>query len=204
MSGLYDKYILPRLIDRVCGQRPIGKQREKVVGRARGTVLEIGIAGGLNLGYYNAEDTDRVVGIDPSNALFDTAQQRADERAIPLETIKASAENMPFENTSFDSVVLTFTLCTIPSVESALAEIHRVLKPNGQLLLAEHGLADEENIARWQNRLSPAWSKIAGGCNLNRPIDRLVQSAGFKGQLQQGFIPGWRPGSYHYWGGLTV
>lgn len=202
--GFYDKHLLPRVVHFTCGLKPALKQREKVVPRAQGTVLEIGIGSGLNIPYYDAQKVSHLMGLDPSAEMWAIAQKNAEEHHIEAEFLEAPAEDIPLEGNSIDTVVMTYTMCTIPDVDRALEEISRVLKPGGQLLFCEHGEAPDENIRRWQQRMNPLWRKLGGGCNLNRPIPRLLQRAGFQSEdLQTMYIPGWKPACFNYWGSAT-
>jgi SAM-dependent methyltransferase len=196
----YDRHILPYLIDLACGIGPVGRQREKVVPQARGRVLEIGIGTGRNIPYYDRSRVSQVVGVDPALRMHHLAEKRIRETGLPVELIGLSAEKLPVADASFDTVVCTYTLCTIPDPLAALAEMKRVLVPGGRLLFSEHGVAPDADVARWQARLQPLWKPLAGGCHLNRDIPLLLQEAGFHTQLQSAYIPGPRVVSYHYWG----
>lgn len=202
--GFYDKYLLPKLVHCACGQNPAMKQREKVVPLAEGLVLEIGIGSGLNIPYYNPEKVDHLWGIDPSREMWAIAARNAKEHHLDAEFIESGAESIPLDDNSADTVVMTYTLCTIPDAGSALHEIKRVLKPGGTLLFCEHGEAPDANIQRWQKRLNPIWNKLGGGCNLNRPIPALLKGAGFlSDDMQAMYIPGWKPACFNYWGSAS-
>ena len=199
--GFYDQYLLPRLVHFTCGLKPAMKQRQKVVPLAYGKVLEIGIGSGLNIPYYDANRVQHLWGLDPSAEMWAIAQKNAAEHHLEAEFIQSGAETIPLASHSADTVVMTYTMCTIPEVEPALAEIRRVLKPGGQLLFCEHGQAPDDDVRRWQNRLNPVWRTLAGGCNLNRPIRDLLEEAGFSSpDLQTMYIPGWKPACFNYWG----
>jgi ubiquinone/menaquinone biosynthesis C-methylase UbiE len=199
--GLYDKYVLPKMVHFACGQKPSMKQREKIIPLAKGAVLEIGIGSGLNIPYYQAHQIDHLWGIDPSRDMWAIAEKNARERHLDAEFIETGAESIPLDNNSADTVVITYTLCTIPDVNSALQEVRRVLKPGGKLLFCEHGEAPDEGIRRWQILVNPIWNRLAGGCNLNRPIPRLLEQSGFRSNdMQTMYIPGWKPASFNYWG----
>ena len=199
--GLYDKYLLPRLVHLTCGQNPTMRQREKVVPLARGKVLEIGIGSGLNIPFYDAQKVDHLWGLDPSVEMWSIAQKKAAEHHIDAEFLQSCAESIPLDNNSADTVVMTYTMCTIPEVHLALDEIRRILKPGGKLIFCEHGKAPDRNIERWQNRVNPIWKMFAGGCNLNRPIPDLLEQSGFKtSDMQTMYLPGWKPASFNYWG----
>ncbi len=176
---IYDKYILPKLTHWVCSHNDVRSQRQKVIPLARGKVLEIGIGSGLNLPFYKADNIDLLWGIDPSKQLLKIAEQTAADLPFNINFICQSGEEIPLANNSVDTIVVTYTLCTIPNVHKALNEMKRVLKPKGILIFCEHGKAPDNNIAKWQNRLNPAWKSIAGGCNLNRNIPGLIKNSGF-------------------------
>ena len=196
----YDRHILPYLIDLACGIGPVGRQREKVVPQARGRVLEIGIGTGRNMPYYDRSRVSQIVGVDPALRMHHLAEKRIRQTGLPVELIGLSAEKLPVADASFDTVVCTYTLCTIPDPLAALAEMKRVLVPGGRLLFSEHGVAPDADVARWQARLQPLWKPLAGGCHLNRDIPLLLKEAGFQTQLESSYIPGPRVVSYHYWG----
>jgi ubiquinone/menaquinone biosynthesis C-methylase UbiE len=199
--GLYDKYLLPKLVHCSCGLKPAMKQREKIIPLAKGRVLEIGIGSGLNIPYYDPHQIDHIWGIDPSRDMWTIAKKNARESHLEVEFIESGAENVPLDNNSADTVVITYTLCTIPDVGSALQEVRRVLKPGGKLLFCEHGEAPDENVRRWQKRVNPFWKVLAGGCNLNRPIPSLLEQSGFtSSDMQTMYIPGWQPACFNYWG----
>jgi ubiquinone/menaquinone biosynthesis C-methylase UbiE len=153
--------------------------RDRTAGAAHGRVVEIGIGSGLNLASYGRE-VKTVYGVDPSAELLAKASQRVANLGFPVYLLEASSEKLPLEDRSFDTVVMTFTLCSIPDVGAALLEIRRVLKPEGELLFAEHGRAPDPDVMHWQDRITPVWKRIGGGCHLNRNIDDLIQSAGFR------------------------
>jgi ubiquinone/menaquinone biosynthesis C-methylase UbiE len=177
--NFYDRRILPHLLHFAMGQAQLRPFRQRVIGAASGEVLEIGLGSGLNLPLYGG-DVRSVVGVEPSAELLAMAKQQAKRAKIPVELLEASAEALPLESGSIDTAVTTWTLCTIPDAARALREVRRVLKPDGVLLFVEHGRAPEPGVARWQDRLDRPWSRIAGGCHLNRPIDHLISEAGFR------------------------
>ena len=200
--GFYADTIVPRLVTCACGTKPILKQREKVVPEARGQVLEIGVGSGHNLPYYRKDQVERIVGIDPCSTSWALAQPRAKTLGVPIEFIEGSAESMPLPDASFDTVLMTYSLCTIPDAQAALHEMRRVLKPNGRLVFCEHGEAPDAAVARWQQRVNPLWRKLLGGCNLNRPITRWITDAGFSiVNLDQMYLPGTpRIAGFNVWG----
>lgn len=203
--GFYDKHILPRFINCACGTKPIMKQRENVVPLATGTVLEIGIGTGLNLPYYDASKVQRVIGLDPSESSWDLAAERARNLDFDLEFIGLPSEQIPLPDASVDSIVVTFSLCTIPDPVAALQGMARVLKPGGNLLFCEHGQAPDANVRKWQDRINPVWRRMAGGCNLNRDIPQLLQAGGFKlSDMHTAYLPGTpRIAGYNVWGTAT-
>ena len=200
--GFYANTIVPRLVTCACGTKPILKQREKVVPEARGQVLEIGMGAGHNLPYYQRDQVERIVGIDPCSTSWGLAQPRAEKLGVPIEFIEGSAESMPLPDAAFDTVLMTYSLCTISDAQAALQEMRRVLKPGGRLVFCEHGEAPDATVARWQQRVNPVWRRLLGGCNLNRPITRWITDAGFCiGKLDQMYLPGTpRIAGFNVWG----
>ena len=200
--SFYDKYILPKFLNCACGSKPINYQREKIVPLAEGTVLDVGIGSGLNIPYYNKSKIKCLYGLDPSIELLNLAKSLAKKNELEIEFLECGAEAIPLPNDSIDTVVITYTLCTIPDTQLSNQEIMRVLKPNGKLLFCEHGLAPDINIAKWQKRINPIWSKIAGGCNLNRDIPNLIRSSGLKIlNMEEMYLPSTpKFAGYNYWG----
>jgi ubiquinone/menaquinone biosynthesis C-methylase UbiE len=199
--GLYDAYILPWITDIVCSGKSITYQRRKVVPLAKGRVLEIGVGSGLNLQFYDSSNVDHIWGLDPSARMRKMAAKRAQNLQFEVDFIGLSGNEIPLEENSVDTVLVTYTMCTIPDLVQALSEMRRVLKPGGELIFCEHGRAPDADIRRWQEQLNPIWKRIGGGCNLNRPIPNLIEQGGFKiNNLETMYIPGWRPASYNYWG----
>lgn len=177
--GIYSKHIFPRLLDWSLGAPEMGKYRRRALEGARGRTLEIGFGTGLNLPWYPEGVTELVV-FDSENMLPELVEERISRSAIPVTRLRLDASGrLPFDDRSFDSVVTTFTLCSIGDLAAALSEVHRVLKPSGGLHFLEHGLSDDRGVARWQDRLNPLQKIVGVGCNMNRPIDRLIREAGF-------------------------
>ena len=198
MMGVYQEHILPHLVNLAMRNRQLAPYRERTIPLAGGRVLEIGVGSGLNLPLYTDRTTE-IVGLDPHPKLLAMASEKP--RSIPSKLIEGSAESIPLDDASVDTVVSTWSLCTIRDVAAALAEIRRVVKPDGQLLFVEHGLAPENSVQRWQNRLTPLWKRFAGGCHLNRPISSLIEDAGFHiAQMQTGYMAGPKPMTFTYEG----
>ena len=202
---MYDKYILPYLLNYTCGQKPFIKQREKIVPLARGKVLEIGIGSGLNLPYLDAARIDSLVGIDPSEELIGLAEKRIDDSMPKIEFIVSKAEDMHFNDDTFDTVLMTYTMCTVDDVSRVLDELKRVLKPDGHLLFCEHGLAPDEKVMAWQNRINHFWPHISGGCNINKNIPHLIKKAGLNILMMDEMYLPKTPKilGYNYWGTAT-
>ena len=200
--GFYDKYILPKFLNCACGTKPINYQREKIVPLAKGIVLDIGIGSGLNIPFYNKSNIDRLYGLDPSEKLLKIAKPLAKKNELEIEFLQCGAESIPLSDQSIDTVLITYTMCTIPDIKLSNSEIMRVLKPEGKLLFCEHGLAPDKNIVKWQRRINPIWNKIAGGCNLNRDIPKLITSSGFKIlNMEEMYLPSTpKFAGYNYWG----
>lgn len=196
--GFYQEHVVPRLVNLAMRNRQLTPFRERTIRLAGGRVLEIGVGSGLNLPLYTDRTTE-ILGLDPHPRLLAMASEKP--RSVPSRLIEGSAESIPLDDASIDTVVSTWSLCTVRDVAAALAEIRRVVKPDGQLLFVEHGLAPENSVQRWQNRLTPLWKGLAGGCHLNRPISCLIENAGFKiAQVQTGYMPGPKPMTFTYEG----
>ncbi len=189
MSNLYERHILPSMIDFVCGLPIFERQREQLVPKASGRVLEIGIGTGRNLPYYHREQIQCLCGVDPG--IHPKARQRAQECGLEITEMALSAEKLPVDNASFDCVVCTFSLCTIPDPEAALSEVRRVLAPGGRMLFVEHGASPDASVRRWQDRITPMWKRIGGGCHLNRNMPSLIEGSGFR---IEGLVAGYQPG----------
>ena len=204
--GLYDKFILPRLIGTACGTKPILKQREKVVPHCEGRVLEIGMGTGHNLDFYDPDKVDMVFGLEPAPDMVKRAKPLAYKAPFDVEFIDLPGEEIPLEDNSVDTVLLTYTLCTIPGTLKAMQNMRRVLKPGGKLLFSEHGRAPDAAVEKWQNRLNGAWGKLFGGCNINRDIPTLIEEGGFKiTDLDQMYVPSTpKIAGYTYWGAAQI
>ena len=200
--GFYDERILPHMINFACGAKPVRKQREKVVPQAEGRILEIGIGSGLNIEFYNPDKVAMVWGLEPSQGMREKARPRIEGAPFPIEWLDLPGEEIPLEDNSADTIVMTYTLCTIPGWKTALKQMRRVLKPGGKLLFSEHGAAPDAGVRRWQDRINPYWMKIGGGCNLNREIPKLLTEGGFNvRQLDTMYVPSMpRVAGFTYWG----
>jgi ubiquinone/menaquinone biosynthesis C-methylase UbiE len=198
----YHDHIVPHLVNLAMRNRLLKAYRERIVRLAEGRVLEIGIGSGMNLPFYTDRATE-VLGLEPHPKLLEMASHKPHRDRTRL--IEGPAESIPLDNASIDAVVTTWTLCSIPDIGSALSEMRRVLRPGGQLLLVEHGLAPDEKVRKWQHRLTPLWKRLAGGCHLDRPIEELVEGAGFRMEhLQAGYMQGPKPMTFMYEGIATL
>jgi len=198
--SFYEDRILPHLINLSMRQRNLVAYRCRVIPAAEGRVLEIGVGSGFNLPLYT-DKARQVIGLDPSPRLLAMARTAAGKAPIPVEFLEGSAEALTLDDQSIDTVVTTWTLCTIPEATRALSEMRRVLAPGGRLLFVEHGRSPDDNVRRWQDRLTPLWKRIGGGCHLNRAIDELIGGAGFRiERLQQGYMKGPKPMTFMYEG----
>ena len=200
--SLYDKYILPRMLNCACSSKPMVYQRQKIVPLAEGDVLEVGIGSGLNLPFYDKSKVNKIWGLDPSKELNRMASKVAAEENLEIDFLISGAEHIPLPDDHVDTILITYTMCTIPEVEQANEEMKRVLKPGGKMIFCEHGKAPDPNIHKWQNRINPLWKKIAGGCNLNRDIPALIKTSGFKLEnLETMYLPSTpKIAGYNYWG----
>ena len=199
--SFYDDRVLPHLINLACGSKPARKQREKVVPLATGDVLEIGFGSGLNLPWYDPAKVRRIWALEPAPGMRKLAQKNIEASGLEVELIDLPGEEIPLDPDSVDSVVITYTLCTIPDVHAALAGVRRVLRPGGRLFYCEHGKAPDAGVHAWQNRLNPAWRRFAGGCNMNRDIPALLNASGFEiEEDNRMYVPGIRALSYNFWG----
>ncbi len=200
--SFYENRVLPHLINLACSSKPVLKQREKVVPQATGRVLEIGMGSGLNIPYYEPDKIELVWGLEPSSGMRRKARSRADAAPFELRWLDLPGEEIPLDNHSADTIVLTYTLCTIPDSMAALKQMRRVLRPGGKLLFSEHGKAPDAAVQKWQDRINPYWKKMAGGCHLNRDIPRLLHEAGFTlGKIETMYVPSTpKFAGFTYWG----
>lgn len=202
--GLYARHVLPRLLEWAMNDRPIMRQRAKVVPLAHGRVLEVGVGSGLNLSFYDKAKVEKVIGLDPSMELNVLARRRAAAAGLDVDWLGLSSEQIPLPDQSIDSIVITYTLCSIPDVASALLEMHRVLKPGASMYFSEHGAAPDASVRRWQDRINPLWGRIAGGCNVNRDVRGMLRGAGFElAEVESLYLPGPRPLTFNTWGRAT-
>lgn len=200
--GFYDEHILPHVINAACGGAPVSKQRQKIVPNAEGRVLEIGMGSGLNIPFYDSNKVEMVWGLEPSEGMRKKARDRVQAAPFDLQWLGLPGEQIPLDDNSADTIVLTYTLCTIPDWKAALQQMRRVLKPGGKLLFSEHGKAPDEAVRRWQDRIDPYWGKISGGCHLNRDIPALLTEGGFKiQQIESMYMPSTpKIAGFTYWG----
>ena len=204
--SLYSKYILPKVLDFCCATKPIRKQREKVVPLCKGIVLEIGSGSGLNFPYYKTSKVKKIFALEPDKEMIELARQETKKSSIEITFLQEYAERISLKDNSVDTILLTYSLCTIPDPISALKEMKRVLRSNGCLVYCEHGMAPESSIRKWQNRLNPINSYFSGGCNLNRNITQLITESGFEIQKSETmYLPGTtKLVGYNYWGTAVI
>jgi len=199
--SFYEQRVLPGMINMACGTRPTRKQREKVVPRAYGDVLEIGFGGGLNLPHYDRDNVRKIFALEPSAGMRRSAARNIAASDLDVELIDLPGEEIPLDDNSVDSVLVTYTLCTIPDAITALQGMRRVLKPGGHLFFCEHGKAPDAAVRKWQDRLNSGWRFFAGGCNMNRNIPVLLRDGGFNIEDDnRDYIPGIKALSYNFWG----
>tara|TARA_B100000963_G_scaffold358669_1_gene383849 strand:- start:521 stop:1144 length:624 start_codon:yes stop_codon:yes gene_type:complete len=202
ISNLYDKFVLPKLLDVCCSTKPINYQRNKIVPNAKGDILEVGIGSGLNIPYYDPKKINKIIGLDPSEELNEMAKENAAKSDINIDILIAGAEEIPLPSNSIDTVLITYSLCTIPNLADSLKEIKRVMKNDAEMIFCEHGIAPDLRIQNWQNKINPLWGKLFGGCNINRDIPKILVNSEFKIQtLEQMYLPSTpKIVGYNYWG----
>ena len=202
IKAAYENYVLPKMLDCCCSTKPISYQRKKIVPEASGTVLEIGIGSGLNIPYYQKSRVNKVIGLDPSEQLCKMAKKTADDNNFSIDFLVNGAEEIELPSNSIDTILLTYTLCSISEPYIALKEIMRVMKSDGRILFCEHGIAPDEVVQKWQNRINPLWGKLFGGCNINRDIPNILKNGGFKiNSLDKMYLPSTpKIVGYNYWG----
>ena len=201
LGKLYTQYVCPHIINFAMQNKVISKQREKIIPFARGNILEIGIGSGLNFSFYNKLEVNNVFAVEPDNILLEKAKKRALDNSIDLNIERISAETLPYENEFFDTVISTYTMCSISNLKSALEEIRRVLKKDGIFLFSEHGKSPDSNIYKWQKRLNPLQGALFGGCQLDVDIQNTLNTSKFKfNNIDSMYLPGPKFLSYHYWG----
>jgi ubiquinone/menaquinone biosynthesis C-methylase UbiE len=196
--SFYRDVLLPRFYDLAMRDRRLVPYRERIIRAAEGRVLEVGVGSGLNLPFY-PDRVREVLALEPNPRLISMAQRST--RSVSVTFVEGSAESIPIDDASIDTIVTTWTLCTIPDAGAALSQMRGVLRPGGRLLFVEHGRAPEERVSRWQDRLTPLWRRISGGCHLNRPIGIMIEGSGFRlDRLEAGYIPGPKIMSFTYEG----
>ena len=199
--NIYERKILPHLVDTFCSSGPTSKQRQKIIPRAKGNILEVGIGTGLNISFYDPKKVNKIWGLEPSRDMQILARKAINKTEFNVNFLTMPCEELDMEDNSFDTIVFTYVLCTIPNLKQALTNIHRVLKPNGMILFSEHGIAPDKCVQTMQTFINPIWKKIAGGCNLNRNIPKILESSGFEVyENNQMYIPGYKFSSYNFWG----
>ncbi len=200
--SFYEKKILPKVLDLLCGSSPINYQRKKIVPKVSGNILEIGIGSGLNLPHYNVSNISNITALDPAEELTDIAKKRISELDLDIDVINCGAEEIPLESKSFDSILVTYTLCSIENLDDSMREIRRVMKDDGTLFFCEHGIAPDLKTKNWQNRINPIWKRLMGGCNINRDIPEIISNSKLEiTDLETMFLPGTpRIAGFNYWG----
>ena len=206
IGKLYERHVLPKVLDACCSTKPVNYQRNKIVPYAKGKILEIGIGSGINIPFYNKTNVEKIYGLDPSEELNNIAQKKAINNNLEIDFLLNGAEEIPLPSNSMDTILITYTLCTIQDLESSLKEIKRVMKDDSVMLFCEHGIAPDANVMKWQNRVNPLWGKLFGGCNINRNIPEIIQSSGFTlNSLDQMYLPSTpKIVGYNYWGKATI
>ena len=202
IKSWYEKFFLPKVCDKCCSTKPINYQRNKVVPLAQGVVLEIGMGSGLNIPFYNKNNIEKIIGLDPSEELNFLAKKVAKKNNIEIDFIISGAEDIALPDNSIDTILITYTLCTIPDLDNSMAEMKRVLKSDGKFIFCEHGIAPDQNIIKWQRRINPIWKAIMGGCNINRNIPKIISDSGFDiTNISEMYLPSTpKIVGYNYWG----
>ena len=202
IKSWYEKFFLPKVCDKCCSTKPINYQRNKVVPLAKGIVLEIGMGSGLNIPFYNKNNIEKIIGLDPSEELNFLANKVAKKNNIEIDFIISGAEDIALPDNSIDTILITYTLCTIPDLDNSMAEMKRVLKSDGKFIFCEHGIAPDQNIIKWQRRINPIWKAIMGGCNINRNIPKIISDSGFDiTNISKMYLPSTpKIVGYNYWG----
>jgi SAM-dependent methyltransferase len=205
-TGWWDRVVVPKLIANCCSQPQIMKARSRIVPQASGDVLELGCGGGINMEFYDPARITRLAGIDPSPALLDRSRDAAAARGITADIRGGIGEAMPFGDAEFDTILCTFTLCSVESQTQVLAEMRRVLRPGGRILFLEHGSAPDHSVQKWQRRIEPIWKRIGGGCHLTRPITGAYAASGFAiATAEKQYMPKTpRPFGWIEWGEARV
>lgn len=199
--SFYADHILPHLINFACSREDVDKKRAKVVPYAEGHVLEVGMGSGLNIPFYDPDKIECLWGLEPSKGMRMKAAPNIRNAPFEIRMLELPGEEIPLEDESVDTVLLTFTLCTIPDWHTALTQMRRVLKPGGKLLFCEHGEAPDKAVRKWQDRINPFWKKLAGGCNLNRPIPSFIEQGGFNiTEIESAYMSSPKFASFNYWG----
>jgi SAM-dependent methyltransferase len=203
--NLYDRYVLPRVVNCVCGNPVIEHQRRLVVPRARGRVLEIGFGSGLNLPHYDRANVEWIWALEPSAPMRQLAAPRIAVAGLDVRLLENAGEDLPLPDHSVDSIVVTYSLCTIPDATMALRQMRRVLRPGGAMLFSEHGAAPNADVRRWQDRLDGLWGRVSGGCHLNREVSAMISAAGFRMDwVESAYLPGTpRFAGYNTWGAAS-
>ena len=206
LKDLYEKMVLPKLCDKCCGTKPINYQRKKVVPLAKGVVLEVGIGSGLNIPFYNKNNIEKIIGLDPSEELNVLAKKVADDNGIQIDFLINGAEDIALPDNSVDTILITYTLCTISDLNRSMSEMKRVLKSDGKFIFCEHGIAPDKNIINWQRRINPIWGIFFGGCNINRNIPKIISDGGFNiTNINQMYLPSTpKIVGYNYWGEANI
>lgn len=202
LKNWYDDHILPRIITCACSNKGIAERRAAIVPLAAGKIFEIGCGGGLNQPFYDSEKVTYFAGIEPNGRLLGAARAQAHNRGWGVDIRQAWGEEIPFPGGSFDTVVCTYTLCSVSQPARVIAELRRILKPGGNLLFLEHGRAPDRSVCAWQRRIEPVWRPLSGGCHLTRPIGGALRAGGLEVEpVGQGYlakIP--RPLGWMEWG----